>query len=387
MARKQSNLDLRNGVWQGRVIIAGRRHRCSLHTSDAREAKIRLAEWIKQLEHQAYRKEPDAPTFRAAVVKWGEEVLPNAVKPQVARRYLTSVKSLDTVMGHVPVNHITGKMIAQYISSRTKTATGKIGAGVSNATLKRDLTALSRLLSACAAWGWITDNPAKNFDRSIIREKREPINLVRDEDLKLVLDRLPAPMAELLSFLDQTGMRLNEAVTLEKGQVTKDRQQITLTKTKTNRPRVLAWKTFGGDATPFLATPKHAGKSYLFVNDEGNPYSNFSSNFGQVVRRLMAEALENGTEFRRFRVHDMRHMFAIRWLRNGGNIYKLSKHLGHTSVKTTEIYLDYLDEAEQEVARHQDSAVSDVIVNGPQNRPHAEKKRKNGRSEDRNSHA
>ena len=33
--------------------------------------------------------------------------------------------------------------------------------------------------------------------------------------------------------------------------------------------------------------------------------------------------------FKPFRVHDLRHRFAIRWLSNGGDIYHLSMHLGH----------------------------------------------------------
>jgi integrase len=41
----------------------------------------------------------------------------------------------------------------------------------------------------------------------------------------------------------------------------------------------------------------------------------------------------------------------VRWLLAGGDIYGLSKHLGHTSVKTTEIYLAYLP-AYEERNRH-----------------------------------
>ena len=30
----------------------------------------------------------------------------------------------------------------------------------------------------------------------------------------------------------------------------------------------------------------------------------------------------------KFRAHDLRHKFAIAWLKNGGGIYELSRHLG-----------------------------------------------------------
>lgn len=43
-----------------------------------------------------------------------------------------------------------------------------------------------------------------------------------------------------------------------------------------------------------------------------------------------------------FRCHDLRHTFAIRWLQQGGDVYALARHLGHASVKTTEIYLRWM---------------------------------------------
>jgi integrase len=50
-------------------------------------------------------------------------------------------------------------------------------------------------------------------------------------------------------------------------------------------------------------------------------------------------------------VHDLRHRFAIRWLRAGGNIDELSRHPGRKSVKTTEIYLGNLSNEKYGLAR------------------------------------
>ncbi|GBQ63188.1 tyrosine-type recombinase/integrase [Komagataeibacter swingsii] len=81
---------------------------------------------------------------------------------------------------------------------------------------------------------------------------------------------------------------------------------------------------------------------FLFPNRDGNPYRNAASNYGQIMRRVAARCEATGIPFARFRIHDFRHAFAIRWLKAGGDIYRLSRHLGHTSVKTTEIYLSAL---------------------------------------------
>lgn len=53
-----------------------------------------------------------------------------------------------------------------------------------------------------------------------------------------------------------------------------------------------------------------------------------------------------------FRFHDLRHRYAVDYLRDGGNIYDLQKILGHSSIRTTELYLDYLTPDEQKFAKY-----------------------------------
>ena len=45
--------------------------------------------------------------------------------------------------------------------------------------------------------------------------------------------------------------------------------------------------------------------------------------------------------------HSFRHTFAILQLSNGTDIYTVSKMLGHTNVKTTQIYAKVVNEKEQ----------------------------------------
>ncbi len=77
-----------------------------------------------------------------------------------------------------------------------------------------------------------------------------------------------------------------------------------------------------------------------------SPYAGFAVDFGNLMRRTMQIEANAGRPFRLFRVHDLRHCFAIRWLKSGGDIYRLSRHLGNASLKTTELYLRYLTDEE-----------------------------------------
>jgi len=157
-----------------------------------------------------------------------------------------------------------------------------------------------------------------------------------------------APRSSILRVLAHTGARENEIVRLEGQEIDRRRRQVLLVKTKTNHPRSLAWQTPAGDVGPHLeGLPPHGWPFPVGEGKQAKPYANFSSNVGQIMRRIEEREKKAGCPFRRFRVHDLRHAFAIRWLQAGGNIYDLSRHLGHGSVKTTEGYLAFLTASER----------------------------------------
>lgn len=321
-----SNLYKRGSVWWARVQLAGREHRRSLRTSNRPEAQKRLSQWLKELEHVAFYGD-DRKTWRGAVLRYTSEVLPQSVKPTTAKRYLVSLKQLSPDLQDLYLDQIDKKRISAVISSRLKT-------GATNATIRRDLTAMSRVLAACVAWGWRDDNPAHEFDRSIIRERRDPIRLPTDDEVLKAAADVPAVMGKMVMWAVQTGMRENEILTLEHSQIDAVRKTITLTRTKTDSPRVIpltgpitekALGTLDG-------TPRHITSKLVFWHNDGEAYRNFASNFSS----------QRETHKIPFRFHDLRHKFAVEYLRHGGNIYDLQQIMGHSSIKTTEIYLNYL---------------------------------------------
>src|SRR5262249_44355204 len=111
------------------------------------------------------------------------------------------------------------------------------------------------------------------------------------------------------------------------------------------------------DLVPFdgydfvAALPAFVGKPHLFWHDRGEPYSSFAPTFLKLMRRVEAWAKANGVEFRRFCFHHLRHRHAVDWLKSGRDIYSLQGRLGHTSIKTTEMYLEYLTPEEVQVAK------------------------------------
>jgi site-specific recombinase XerD len=60
----------------------------------------------------------------------------------------------------------------------------------------------------------------------------------------------------------------------------------------------------------------------------------------RIVRRLLTEA---GIDATAYSPHSLRHSYAMRILRAGGNVLHVRKLLGHSSVTTTQVYCDHFE--------------------------------------------
>jgi integrase len=262
-------------------------------------------------------------SWRDAVERYKLEIAPGNISPSTAKRYAVSIRQLGDVWSERFVDEIDYRFLTEFVSRRNR-------AGTTNATVRRDLTAISSILGACQLWGWRDDNPARYFDRSFLRERRDPIDPPSDADIAKLVNVVPVNFGRAILFLRQTGMRQQEAVMLRWRQINLKRKVVQLIATKGGRPRAVPLDKTA--TATLVGTARYAQSDYVFWHHEGLPYRNFASRFRTHVRRAGVA----------FRCHDLRHKFAIEYLRSGGDIYKLSRVLGHRSVKTTELYLGFI---------------------------------------------
>jgi integrase len=101
-------------------------------------------------------------------------------------------------------------------------------------------------------------------------------------------------------------------------------------------------------ALPVLASP--SVRSGLNIR-QGQPYKNASGRFKTLVNSCAKSAQKQEQRFRAFQFHDLRHRHAVDWLKSGRSIFDLRQRLGHSSVKTTGVYLGYLTGEEQRRAK------------------------------------
>lgn len=155
--------------------------------------------------------------------------------------------------------------------------------------------------------------------------------------------------ATLLGLLWSTGMRIAEAIDLERGDVDLSEGVITVRKAKLGRSRLVPLQQSTTDALGSYAASRdrlcrHPRSNTFFISGRGTAL--VPQVLGRTFHRL---AVRTGlrTELKRPRVHDLRHSFSVRALvstyRAGIDVetrmLALSTYLGHVNPTDTYWYL------------------------------------------------
>ncbi len=266
------------------------------------------------------------------------------LKPATHTRYTSSLMTLGETFAGKWWDSITTDALLAYIAERKKVA--KIP------TIKRDLTALSQAAEYAIERQWAGTNPVTAIPKRPMRYKTPTFKRPSARSLALGIECAHGNLKPLARFLLATGMRLNEAVTLTRKQIDRNRATATLETTKNSTTRTIG---LNADAFSILKV-QPIGTDLIFPaidreTGEARPYKQASTNWQEAQKRAIAKALEQGWTFERYRLHDLRHIYAIDYLANGGNIYLLQQQLGHGSIRQTEWYLQFLSPEEQVSAK------------------------------------
>jgi integrase/recombinase XerD len=338
--------------WRGntlyaQVMVNGRRQQRSLGTGDAALARKRQEAGKARLVAET-RGEIAVRSLEEAIVAWEaylvRQVRNGALGQKTETRYLCSVRQLAPYLENTALSDIDLRLLSRIVEAREKTVT--------NATIKRDLVALSSLMNFALDKGWINANPVL-IKLGRVKEGKHKIVLPNREDIDLALSRAPGMLGDLARLAMATGARLDELVTLKRDQIDHARQQLVIVG-KGSKRRVVDLRVMNAYSL-IAALPAYVGSPYLFWHGQGDCYHNVSSNFANnVTNATVAWAKENGVTFHRFKFHALRHWHAVEFLKAGwGTIYDLKQRLGHASLTTTEIYLsgEFLTEEEKDAAK------------------------------------
>jgi integrase/recombinase XerD len=183
------NIFVRNGVYWGRFQVAGREYRKSLYVrvEPARRAEAKAVQALEriraQIEDEIRHGITPPKLWEEAVIAWHEQAHAS-LSEKALKRYLVSLNQCRSWLD--------GKAIHQIDVARLRDMLkGRRALGLSNATLRRDLTAVSAVLAVAQDEGWIEDNPALMINRKRMPERRDPIMLPTDASIDAMLEELP----------------------------------------------------------------------------------------------------------------------------------------------------------------------------------------------------
>ena len=157
---------------------------------------------------------------------FGRQILPNHKSHQVEHYRL---KQLNQHFFTLKLNELTSQEVARYRDIRLKT--------ISPASLKRELTILSRVLTVAANdWGIpVPDNPVKmiTLPKS---DKARTRRLEAGKEQRLLIDANDQ-LQRIITLALEAGMRRGEILSIKKSHINYSKSVLLIPSTKTNEPR------------------------------------------------------------------------------------------------------------------------------------------------------
>ena len=197
-------------------------------------------------------------------------------------------------------------------------------------------------VKTCFSWvikqGFLAPHQGNPFAQVSQRagERGQPM---KPEHFRLLLVSTSPVFRRVLIFLRFTGARPGEMAAAKWPDVDWERSLVILRRHKTattrkdRRPRVIVLHPVAKKLLDYLRRHRRAEQDHIFVNARGRPWHRSSLALRMLrLRRKCGVPMEA-------KLHGCRHAFASNAVVRGVDIKALSHLLGHSQVRTTEIYV------------------------------------------------
>ena len=283
----------------------------------------------------ASTRDPDVESFLA--------LLAARRAPRTVEAYRRDLAALSDWLGHPPAQATTEEL-ERFIAAGRE-------AGLSPATLARRTAAARSFFRHLQLIDRVEENPAAALE-SPRRTRKLPRTLSPAEAERLVeaaSGTAPRDLRDraLVELLYGAGLRVSEAVGLERGAVDLDNGLVRAFG-KGSKERIVP---IGRQAVEALRRYLSRGRPHLdkrhrpeiFLNANGGPLTRAGAFV--ILRRLAGKA---GLEPERVHPHLLRHSFATHMLEGGADLRSLQELLGHADLGTTEMYTHVSDRRRRE---------------------------------------
>lgn len=231
--------------------------------------------------------------------------------------------------------------------------------GIAPATVRRKLAVLKSILNLAVKRDIIDVSPARAEKLTMPKVHNKEIKIFSRQEIAEIMEKSdcePLQFRVLIHLAVITGMRRGELAGLKFSDVDYENCTITVSRSaykmtgqpvrtkapKNNKDRILAITPEILHLIRMLKVMKKAGANdWIFTDKNGN-----LMNPQRITDQFRRFLKKNGLPMRKF--HTLRHTSATLMLYGGVDIRQVQSRLGHGNIRTTQIYLHCLTDADRE---------------------------------------
>ena len=252
---------------------------------------------------------------------------------------LINIKDYFTAQGIKFIDDVTKQDVKKWIAEMQKK-------GMQASTINVTRNRLSKVYDYMIEEDYIQKNPCAKVKK--LRVQKKIVYPLNDHEIKQMLaiasknrsKEIGQRNVTMLALMLDAGLRINEVMSLKTEDILEN--QILIRNAKGNKDRAVA-------LTPILKREmrkykrlkdktKHKDCKYFFVSQRGGKGT---TKIGAEIMQEIKKQMDLRSVVR-FSPHTLRHTYAHMCMRNGMDIYTLSKNMGHSSVTMTQNYLQTL---------------------------------------------
>jgi len=322
----------RGKVWWISYYL-GKKHVRKRVGHDEEQAKILQ----KEVEYKLVAKQVEMPVKKIKLDEYQSmffRIMTPYLTAKTITNYVMAIGIFTRFLEKMNITHIsdiTQGLIEEYIADRKSKNSLRTGESISESTINTELKIIKRYLSKAEELNYIYKNPA-HWVKFLKTSKKNQM-FFSPEQIKAIFDSKISDNDKFIyAGMLLTGMRPGEVINLQWNDINFDTREILIKEKKGWSPknRIERNIPMSNELFHLLKRISKPGL-YVFLNSAGRKYTlhGLEVNFSRLMLKLK---IIGATP------HTFRHTFASIMLMKFGNIRAVQEILGHSSIKTTEIY-------------------------------------------------
>jgi len=303
---------------------------------------------------------PDVPPFSEAVetfLIWAR--IEHKAKPNTVRSYESTSRALLKFFGDKPIDLIKPVDIERFKESRSKQLTRpRINKKVAHkakssawkptvlrpATINRELALLKIIFNFYIRRDVVVTNPVSRV--KFFAEDNGQMRVVSIEEERLYLAAASQPLRDFAIVMIETGMRPAEVSGIERKNVNFESGFVFVPfgKTKAAKRKI-----------PLTVRASEVLRNRLRETESDYPFGSDSTGKPLTTLKTAHAGALRRSKVTPFRLYDLRHTFATRFIEAGGDIVTLQALLGHSNIQMVTRYAHPTDSHKFEAIRRMEA--------------------------------